>query len=107
MPSMDEIAPLSKDMKEEPFVLTINRLDVELAEPDEISPMPSRDKTPKHIKLDERNHVELPLLEQLNTRTGYYRAIHVKENGKRSRIARGENLHAIMNKIYASSEGRN
>ncbi len=28
--------------------------------------MPSRDKTPKHIKLDERNHVELPMLEQLN-----------------------------------------
>ena len=28
--------------------------------------MPSRDKTPKHIKLDERNHVELPLLEQLD-----------------------------------------
>ena len=28
--------------------------------------MPSRTKTPKHIKLDERNHVELPLLDQLN-----------------------------------------
>lgn len=28
--------------------------------------MPSRDTTPKHIKLDERNHVELPLLEQLD-----------------------------------------
>lgn len=27
--------------------------------------MPSRDKTPTHIKLDERNHVELPLLQQL------------------------------------------
>ena len=27
--------------------------------------MPKRDKTPKHIKLDERNHVEIPLLEQL------------------------------------------
>ena len=27
--------------------------------------MPKQDKTPKHIKLDERNHVELPLLEQL------------------------------------------
>ncbi|TWT96916.1 Type I restriction enzyme [Botrimarina colliarenosi] len=28
--------------------------------------MSSRDKTPKHIKIDERNHVELPLLEQLD-----------------------------------------
>ena len=28
--------------------------------------MSSKDKTPKHIKLDERNHVELPLLEQLD-----------------------------------------
>ncbi|MDA7624714.1 HsdR family type I site-specific deoxyribonuclease [bacterium] len=28
--------------------------------------MPSHDKTPKHIKLDERNHVELPLLKQLD-----------------------------------------
>ena len=28
--------------------------------------MTSRDRTPKHIKLDERNHVELPLLEQLD-----------------------------------------
>lgn len=27
--------------------------------------MRRHDKTPKHIKLDERNHVELPLLEQL------------------------------------------
>jgi type I restriction enzyme, R subunit len=27
--------------------------------------MPNRDRTPKHIKLDERNHVEIPLLEQL------------------------------------------
>ena len=28
--------------------------------------MTRRDRTPKHIKLDERNHVELPLLEQLD-----------------------------------------
>lgn len=28
--------------------------------------MPRKDKTPKHIKLDERNHVEKPLLDQLD-----------------------------------------
>ena len=27
--------------------------------------MPYQDKTPAHIKLDERNHVEKPLLDQL------------------------------------------
>ena len=26
----------------------------------------SQDKTPQHIKLDERNHVEKPLLDQLH-----------------------------------------
>ncbi|MDM4015660.1 hypothetical protein [Roseiconus lacunae] len=28
--------------------------------------MTHRDRTPKHIKLDERHHVELPLLKQLD-----------------------------------------
>jgi predicted esterase len=35
-------------------------------------------------------------LEQHNTRPGYYRALRIAEDGTRSRIARGENLHAIM-----------
>ena len=28
--------------------------------------MPLKDKTPNHIKIDERNHVEKPLLDQLD-----------------------------------------
>ena len=32
--------------------------------------MSSRDETPKHIKLDERNHVEKPLLDQLDKAKG-------------------------------------
>ena len=43
-------------------------------------------------------------LEQHNTRPGYYRALRVKQDGKRSRVARGENLHAIMRELGASKE---
>jgi len=38
-------------------------------------------------------------LEQHNTRPGYYRALRVGYDGKRKRIARGENLHAILDAI--------
>lgn len=42
--------------------------------------------------------------EQHNTRPGYFRALRVKEDGKRSRVSRGENLHAIMMAIGASAD---
>ena len=35
-------------------------------------------------------------IEQHNVRHGYFRAVHVGEDGKRHRVARGENLHAIL-----------
>lgn len=38
-------------------------------------------------------------LEQNTMRPGYYRALRVGEDGKRSRIARGENLHAILKEL--------
>lgn len=38
-------------------------------------------------------------LEQHTMRPGYYRALRVEEDGDRKRIARGENLHAILQKV--------
>jgi hypothetical protein len=38
-------------------------------------------------------------LEQHTIRPGYYRAVSVEKDGKRKRIARGENLHAILKEL--------
>lgn len=38
-------------------------------------------------------------LEQHTMRHGYYRAVSVEKDGKRKRIARGENLHAILQEL--------
>jgi hypothetical protein len=38
-------------------------------------------------------------LEQHLMRPGYYRAVSVEKNGKRKRIARGDNLHAILQEL--------
>lgn len=43
-------------------------------------------------------------LEQHSMRPGYYRAVRVGGDGKRTRIARGENLHAIL-KALAMADG--
>ena len=38
-------------------------------------------------------------LEQHTTRPGYYRALRIGADGKRTRVARGENLHAILKEL--------
>ncbi len=38
-------------------------------------------------------------IEQHNMRYGYFRALRISDEGKRTRVARGENLHAILEQL--------
>ena len=40
-------------------------------------------------------------IEQQNTRPGYYRALHLKADGTRHRVARGNSMHAILSHLGA------
>ena len=44
-------------------------------------------------------------VEQHNMRHGYFRALRISENGKRTRIARGGNLHAILEELGVECNG--
>ena len=48
------------------------------------------------LEVEKHGTVEL---QQHTARPGYYRAVRVAEDGKRKRIARGENLHAILEEL--------
>ncbi|MCP4847253.1 MAG: DUF726 domain-containing protein [Verrucomicrobiaceae bacterium] len=45
-------------------------------------------------------------IEQHNMRYGYFRAVRVGEDGKRTRVARGENLHAILEQLGIERPGK-
>lgn len=44
-------------------------------------------------------------IEQHNMRPGYFRALRISDDGKRTRIARGENLHAILEELGVECNG--
>jgi pimeloyl-ACP methyl ester carboxylesterase len=44
-------------------------------------------------------------IEQHNMRPGYFRALRISAGGNRTRIARGENLHAILEKLGVECNG--
>ena len=45
-------------------------------------------------------------IEQHNMRYGYFRAVRIGEDGKRTRVARGENLHAILEQLGIELPGK-